>query len=614
MFCVAKDITERKKAEEAIRESNERYEMVTRATSDMVWDWNVVTGEVYRSKEGWKKIFTSDLDDSIGNEEIWESKIHPEDKERVERVKQELISSVDKNFFEIECRVIRDDGSYAYIHDKGYIVRNDENKPVRIIGASSDITHRKLADEEVKKLSLVAKETNNAVIITDTDEKIQWVNEAFIRLTEYDLEEVIGKRPGTFLQGPETNPAVVRYMRRKIRNRQPFECDIINYSKSGKKHWVRIQCQPEFDATGKLINFFSIQTEITKEKEAEEALRSSEERYRHLFNNNPESIFIWDMDSLSILQVNNTAVQQYGYSYEEFTQMTILDLQSPEEHEKIKVFAKQMKLNPERTGGIWKHLNKAGQEMYMSVVSDQILYKGKVVVFAIANNVTEKILLEVELEKERILKGQEITDAVISAQENERQEIGRELHDNINQILASSRLYLAMAKADGKNKIDLMEETDNLINTAISEIRSLSHSLISPSLNESELIEALEQIIKTTMETTGLKTIDNFTSFDEDKISDKCKLTIYRIVQEQFNNINKYAGAKTVQLKLQQQNDELILSIKDDGVGFDTAKKASGVGLMNIRTRASLFNGEVNIISSPGNGCEVLVKIPLTTT
>lgn len=419
-YIATKDISEKKLAEETIRESNERYELATKATSDMVWDWNVVTGEVYRSKEGWKKLFKSDLDNSIGNEETWQSKIHPGDIERVEKVRQEFISSVDKNFFEIECRVIREDGSYAYIHDKGYILRNDENKPVRVIGASSDITQRKLAEEELKKLSLVAKQTSNAVIITDTDEKILWVNEAFTRMTEYEPEEVIGKRPGTFLQGPETNPVIVRYMMRKIRNRQSFECDIINYSKSGRKHWVRIQCQPEFDDTGKLLSFFSIQTEITKEKEAEEALKSSEERYRHLFNNTPGSIFIWDMDSLSILQVNETAVEQYGYSYEEFNQITILDLRPPEEHEKIKAFAKQMKINPGRTGGIWKHLNKAGEEMYMNIVSDQILYKGKKAVFAIANNITEKILLEAELEKERILRGQEITDAVISAQENER--------------------------------------------------------------------------------------------------------------------------------------------------------------------------------------------------
>lgn len=602
-----KDITEIKIAAEAIRESNEKYELITKATSDMVWDWNVLTKEVYRSKEGWKKIFKTEGVNYAGNTEDWHSKIHPDDQERVETIRQELINSGNKNFFEIECRVLTNDGTYANIHDKGYIIRNKEGAPLRIIGAASDVTQQKQAEEEVKKLSLIARETVNAVIITDAEEKIQWVNEAFTRMTEYTMEEVVGKWPGHFLQGPESNPVIVRYMRRKIKNRQNFECDIINYSKSGKKYWVRIQCQPEFDATGKLLSFFSIQTEITKEKEIEEALKSSEERYRHLFDNNPESIFIWDMDTLGILEVNNTAVREYGYTKEEFTQLTVLDVRSREEYGKIKEQAKKMKIHPEKSAGIWKHRNKAGEEMYMSIVCDQILYKGKMVVLGIANNITEKILLEKVLEEERVLKTQEITNAVISAQEFERQELGRELHDNINQILASSRLYLGMAKKDVTGNNEYIAETDNLINTAIAEIRTLSHTLIPPSLGESGLIEALDDIIHITTKTTSITIQKSYTGICENAISDKFKLTIYRIVQEQFNNIIKYAHAKTICLQLLKQDNKMKLSIKDDGVGFETAKKAKGVGLINIQTRASLFNGELKIISSPGNGCELTV-------
>ena len=95
--------------------------------------------------------------------------------------------------------------------------------------------------------------------------------------------------------------------------------------------------------------------------------------------------------------------------------------------------------------------------------------------------------------------------------------------------------------------------------------------------------------------------------FDESETTDKLKLSIYRIIQEQFTNILKHANAQKVILRLTQDNEKTLLSIKDDGVGFDTNKKANGVGLMNMKTRASLFNGEMNIISSPGNGCELRV-------
>ncbi len=150
-YIVTKNITEKKLAEEIIRESNERYELVTKATSDMVWDWNLLTGKVYRNKEGWKKIFKSDLDNSIGDEEVWQLKIHPEDKERVKQIIQKIINSTDKNFFEIECRMLRNDKSCVFIHDKGYIMRNEEGRAIRLVGTTQDITERKKADEMLQR-------------------------------------------------------------------------------------------------------------------------------------------------------------------------------------------------------------------------------------------------------------------------------------------------------------------------------------------------------------------------------------------------------------------------------------------------------------------------------
>ena len=215
---------------------------------------------------------------------------------------------------------------------------------------------------------------------------------------------------------------------------------------------------------------------------------------------------------------------------------------------------------------------------------------------------TEETLRSSEEKKQK-----EIADAVISAQENERQDIGRELHDNINQILTTSRLYLGLVKTENENDRSLICETDKLIDMAIGEIRDLSHSLILPVLHQSDLKEALTYIFKTTAKVLGLIVSGEFTSLDESTISDKLKLTIYRIVQEQLNNINKHAKAKKVCIRLVQKKGKIELLIKDDGVGFDTSKKWIGVGLKNIKTRASLFNGDMHIISAPGKGCELQV-------
>jgi len=337
-------------------------------------------------------------------------------------------------------------------------------------------------------------------------------------------------------------------------------------------------------------------------------LKASEERYRYLFDHNPSGIMIWNPDDLSILEVNESCQKMYGYSRKEFLNLNLLDLRLPSEHDKIRKLTNQLKSSDTlKPVGLWKHINSSGKLMYMYIASHQIYYQGRKVIMAISNNVTEKILLEKELEKQKTLKQHEITEAVISAQEQERQQIGRELHDNINQILASSRLYLSMVKKVSTKDTSALEETDNLINTAINEIRSLSHSMIPPSLSESELLEALRHLVYKTSRPSGI--VFNLVSenFKETHITDKHKLTIYRIVQEQFSNILKYASASNVIVELKQDNEKILLSIKDDGVGFDTKSKSKGVGLMNIKTRASLFNGELVIISSPGNGCELRV-------
>jgi PAS domain S-box-containing protein len=349
--------------------------------------------------------------------------------------------------------------------------------------------------------------------------------------------------------------------------------------------------------------------DITERKSNESIIKESEEKYRFLYNKNPQAIFIWDPTNFNVIDVNDTSIELYGYSKEEFLQMTILQMRKEEHYPKIKELGRKIIENElESYTTIWLHLKKSGEDMYMQITSQKIFFNGTVAVLAIGNNVTEKINLEKALEKEKIQKQQEITGAVITAQEKERQEIGSELHDNVNQILASSRLYLGLVRKSLATPSKHLDETEKLISSAIDELRKLSHSLIPPSMDETELIDAIEMLFDATTSTTQIQIKNDIVNFDEHQVNDKKKLAIYRIIQEQFNNIIKYAKASTVAVTLKNiDNNGIHLSIKDDGIGFDTAQKQKGVGLLNMKVRASLFNGDVTILSSIGNGCELLV-------
>ncbi len=236
----------------------------------------------------------------------------------------------------------------------------------------------------------------------------------------------------------------------------------------------------------------------------------------------------------------------------------------------------------------------------------------KIMVGAMAD-ITKRKKLEQELEKQRINQQKLITELTIQAQEKERNEIGRELHDNINQLLATVKLFVGMAKS--RNEIpeekEILGKSYEYITAAIEEIRQLSHSLVGPSLLEEGLTATLKKLTEEIMLTNGLAVrLDN--KFKAPPAIDKKKeLMIYRMVQEQISNIQKHAQAKNIDILLEEINHSLKLSISDDGIGFDAAQKTTGIGLRNIRSRVTFCNGDMNIISSPGKGCKLELTIPL---
>lgn len=226
----------------------------------------------------------------------------------------------------------------------------------------------------------------------------------------------------------------------------------------------------------------------------------------------------------------------------------------------------------------------------------------------ICNDITERIELETALAAEIKEKQREITAAVITAQENERYFLGEELHDNINPILSTARLYIDCVLSGDERQQHLLSESKDFIGTAINEIRTLSKSLIPPSLGDIGLVEAMEDMVNNIKAVNKLNFICEFDEVDENLLSSSLKLTIFRIVQEQLNNVMKHANAGTVWLRLHRKADKLQLTVKDDGIGFDPIKKRNGVGLQNITSRTELCNGEVQIKTAPGMGCELIVN------
>lgn len=225
---------------------------------------------------------------------------------------------------------------------------------------------------------------------------------------------------------------------------------------------------------------------------------------------------------------------------------------------------------------------------------------------------TKQKALENKLEKEIQLKEKQIANAAEDAKETERSDIAKELHDNINQLLGASRMYLTMAKRGGENSQMYLDRSSEYTLTAIEEIRKLTKGLTTDIIKKLGLCAAIEHITEDAMETTPIKISNALHGFSESSMNDKFKLNIYRIVQEQLNNILKHAQASEVAIRLLQNKRAVLLTITDNGVGFDTHKTRAGIGIENIKSRAVSYNGTAAFVSKPGQGCVLNVRFPVT--
>jgi PAS domain S-box-containing protein len=230
-----------------------------------------------------------------------------------------------------------------------------------------------------------------------------------------------------------------------------------------------------------------------------------------------------------------------------------------------------------------------------------------------AKNITDKIVLEKELEKQRRIQKNLLIKATLDAQERQRTEIGRELHDNVNQVLTTVKLYNEICLTEeSTNKAMLMKSVQQ-INFCIETLRNLSKVLSSPSIEEISLKESIKELVASVSETRKINV--NFFTYHvrDEKINQDLQTTIYRIAQEQLTNVLKYANASSVDVMLVGTAESIALRIQDNGNGFDPNQKRKGVGITNMISRAETLDGKIELISSPGEGCTLMAEFPLSS-
>lgn len=224
-------------------------------------------------------------------------------------------------------------------------------------------------------------------------------------------------------------------------------------------------------------------------------------------------------------------------------------------------------------------------------------------------DVTQRKRIEQKLQNEQKRYQRIMTRQILIAQEQEREHIGHELHDNVNQILTTVKLYLETARQKEALQKNLIDRSVIYLQQCINEIRHLSHRLSAPTLGTQSLVDSLQDLIESV---SSIADFDIHLCVEKYKqpVSKELSLAIYRIVQEQLNNIIKHSGASKVTILLLQTEGETELRIEDNGKGFDPLVRSNGIGLNNIASRVKAFSGRLSVDSGPGRGCRLEVQFP----
>ncbi len=347
--------------------------------------------------------------------------------------------------------------------------------------------------------------------------------------------------------------------------------------------------------------------ELAVRKRTEEALRVSEERYRSVFSSATDGLLLIG-DNDRIEQANPAACRMHGWEPGALDGTMITELIAPESRHLYGVFKDR-----EETAGVFRadatHLRKDGTPIDVEVRGSRFSMGKERRMLAIVTDVTER--------KKVVERLGLLSRKALMAQEEERARVSRDLHDELGQLLTASRFELGWLQ---RHTAEMPEEASNALGRTIEaveksadELRRICRGLRPPLLDDLGLEPAIRLLAQEFEERTGLK-VDLETQMDESvRVSKEVALCAYRVAQEAFNNISRHSDARSVDVSLIGGASEVMLSVYDDGRGFEVGEPTAdgGVGITGMRERTSLVGGSLEIRSAPSQGTRVVLRVPL---
>jgi PAS domain S-box-containing protein len=740
VVCIVEDITRQKLAEQAWRSSDEKFRIICRSVTDVVWDWDIGSGRL-----DW----FGEIDQMLGYSpgefhrtiEAWEAVIHPDDHDRVTKVLDRHV--VLNEPYDVEYRVVTRDRGIRHWRDRGLAVRDSQGKAVRMIGSCTDvteqkkteralreseerfrgifensligiyrttpdgrvlmanptlvsmmgystseelaaldlenpanfpivprsdfkerievdgrvvglesiwlrkdrsrlfvresarvvrdaqgnslyyegtvedITEQKKAEARLRLLSSIVEQSTEGMAVSDLEGNVLFLNDAFAAMHGYKAEELVGKHLSICHTAEQM--AAVEAANRKLRQTGEFSGEIWHVRRDGTVFPGFMKNSLRRDEAGQPIGMIATMRDITDYKLAEEAIRHSEEHFRSLIESAHDIILVHDEHG-RVTYITPSFERILGYGPEEILGRDVLDTIYPGDRERIRSRVEEEIRNPGKAVPFEARVRSKDERWIFLEGTGRNLLDVAAVGGIVVNcrDVTERKSAERRLLADRA-KLKSLASELSLAEERERRRIAVELHDQISQSLVFSKmkleaLYEKMVECGCQAEL---QEVSEMISNVIEQTRTLTFDLSSPILYELGFEDAVAEWLREQIEKRhGIKA-----DFEDDgqpkPLDEDVRVLLFRNTRELLVNVAKHAKTDHVRVSIRRVNGQIVVSVEDRGVGFDVSEassgssKGGGFGLLSVRERLEQLGGRLEIDSKPGRGTRITMFAPL---
>ena len=610
---VIRDVTERQRAEEALRASEERLRLAQQAARIGTFEWNIQTGV---------NTWTPELEAMYGlppggfgaTQFAFENLVHPDDRAGVIELNDcSLKTGLPTKG---EWRVVWPDGSVHWIAGHWQVYMNESGQPSRMVGVNIDITDRKLAEDKLREYERAVENAGDMIGVIDRHYRFLLANRQYLKMRNLTREQVVG------------------HFVTDVLNKEIFETEVkpkLDECFQGKV--VRYEMRFSYPTVGErdlLLSYFPIEGvngidrvacilhDITDRKRAEVALlemnrtleaqgsllRSREELLKIFVKNAPAGVAMFDRE-MRYLEVSDRWCADYSVDSSQILGRSHYELFPDLPQHWKEMHRRGLEGETLRAEDRWDRENGTKWvrwEIRPWFNIDSV--PGGILIFA--EDITHR------KHSEEALSG--MTGKLVEAQEQERVRIARELHDDINQRLALVAIGLDQLREKHKDLPSEVrghvQELQQMTSDISSSVYALSHELYSSIPDSLGLARGMKSWCKEFGERRKME-ID-FKSHDLPRLPQEISLCLFRVLQEALHNAAKHSGVKRIEVQLAKNSCEVHLTVRDSGRGFDigAASQSRGLGLTSMKERVRLVGGTIGIESKPRGGTRIHVRVP----